>query len=60
MMKSMEDSWGPGISFDEIILDYFFCPAGYVDMRWSKNFFAATLPFLVEKNVLAKGGEHFF
>lgn len=56
MLKSMEDAWGVDQSFDQIILDYFFCPAGYVNMRWAEPFFRDTLPAIASKGIITKNG----
>lgn len=56
MISSMLDTWPEGISFDEIILDYFFLPAGWAAQRWTQKFFRDTLPILVEWNILKPGG----
>jgi len=59
MFKSISNRWPDimsGTGFGMIILDYFFSPAGWVEHRWTENFFRKTLPFLAEKNVLTEGG----
>jgi len=56
MLKSMIDSWGMNQVFDQIILDYFFCPAGYVNMRWAEGFFRDTLPAFAANGMIAEDG----
>ena len=56
MFRAMQQSWGTDVAFDLIILDYFFCPAGYVNMRWAEKFFKETLPTLAVKNILDCNG----
>lgn len=56
MLKSIDDTWGSHISFDQIILDYFFCPAGYVNMRWAEGFFRDTLPAFASLGMISKNG----
>lgn len=55
MSKAMSEIWGSR-SYDIIALDYFFSPAGWVNTRWSENFFGETLPgFLVNKILKDEG-----
>lgn len=56
MLKSMEAKWGPEHSFDMIVLDYFFSPAGWANVRWSESFFKSTLPAFVATNRLSQDG----
>ena len=56
MLKSMKFRWGEDVSFDMIILDYFFSPAGWAKVRWSENFFKNTLVRIAEENILSLGG----
>lgn len=56
MIKAMQQAWGSDICFDQIILDYFFCPAGYVNMRWAEKFFQETLPVIAQKDILSPNG----
>ena len=42
----MQGTWD-ALSFDLVILDYFFAPAHWVDDRWSAGLFLDTLPTLV-------------
>ena len=57
MITTLFDTWEEGISFDCIILDYFFLPSGWAAERWSQKFFTETLPILVEMNIIRSGGE---
>lgn len=56
MLKSMDCTWGPDLSFDMIVLDYFFSPAGWANVRWSESFFKSSLPAFVLNNRLAQNG----
>eukprot|EP01041_Mallomonas_annulata_P009276 gene9276-19254_t len=59
MLKSIEMTWPDvmnGRAFNTIILDYFFSPAGWVEFRWTPNFFKRTLPFFAEKDLIVEGG----
>ena len=56
MRRSMLKTWGH-ISFKLIVLDYFFCPAGYVNTRWTEGFFKNTLPLIAMEKVLSDDGE---
>lgn len=56
MITSLYDTWEQGISFDCIILDYFFLPSGWAAQRWTQKFFKETLPILVEMNIIKSGG----
>ena len=56
MWRIILKSWGR-INFDLIVLDYFFCPAGYVSVRWAENFFKNTLPLVASEGILSKAGE---
>lgn len=58
MMKKMIANWGQTekLKFDLIVLDYFFCPAGYVQERWKEKFFSESLP-LLGQDILTAGGE---
>ena len=58
--KAITTTWSDldrGCNFDLIILDYFFCPEGYVASRWTKPFFSETLPFLAASKILKLGGQ---
>jgi len=44
------------MSFEYIILDYFFTPSGYACDRWSDKFYKDTLPQLVDSRVLQYNG----
>ena len=57
MIKSIQSTWRDNISFDTIILDYFFSPAGWVEFRWTENFFRNTLPSLATSNIIHMGGK---
>jgi hypothetical protein len=52
----MQEAWSGNMSFDLIILDYFFLPAGWAAHRWTQKFFSDTLPTLVEWGILKPGG----
>lgn len=56
MLKAMESTWGPDMSFDMIVLDYFFSPCGWAQVRWSEAFFKNTLPAFVTENRLQADG----
>ena len=56
MQKAMDSTWGPDFSFDLIVLDYFFSPAGWAKVRWAEAFFEKTLPFLAAENKLSVDG----
>jgi hypothetical protein len=43
-------------TYDTVILDYFFSPAGWVNTRWTEKFFSETLPLLVERGMLKSTG----
>ena len=57
MITTLFDTWEEGISFDCIVLDYFFLPSGWAAQRWTQKFFTETLPILVEMNIIRSGGE---
>lgn len=57
MHMSINTAWGDNVSFDYIILDYFFSPAGWARTRWSDNFFRETIPSFASKKVLNVGGQ---
>ena len=42
--------------FDDIILDYFFSPAGWAETRWTDNFFCSTIPAFAENDKIIPGG----
>ena len=54
---SISSTWGENVTFDYIILDYFFSPAGWARTRWSDNFFRETIPSFASKGVLKVGGQ---
>jgi hypothetical protein len=56
MLKDINSIWGYNNQFNVIILDYFFCPEGYVQKRWTEPFFIHTLPALVTCNILDING----
>jgi hypothetical protein len=56
MLKTMNSTWGTDFGFDLIVLDYFFSPAGWANVRWSEPFFSKTLPAFVTENRLSKEG----
>ena len=56
MFRSIKTRWG-GVSFDYIILDYFFSPVGWARERWTEALFTQTLPQFATENVLSKDGE---
>ena len=43
-------------TYDTVILDYFFSPAGWVNTRWTEKFFSETLPLLLDKGLLKDTG----
>lgn len=43
-------------TYDTVILDYFFSPAGWVNTRWTEKFFSDTLPLLITKGLLKENG----
>ena len=43
-------------TYDTVILDYFFSPAGWVNTRWKEKFFYETLPLMVSKGMLKQDG----
>ncbi len=55
----MQTKWGEAMEFDYIILDYFFCPAGWARTRWTEAFFKNTLPMLATSNILKPNGSIF-
>jgi hypothetical protein len=57
MLQSIRRLWGDNIQFDDIILDYFFSPAGWARERWSDGFFMNTIPLLKESGVLKPNGK---
>ena len=60
MYNKMQKVWGGCVAvtgYKQIILDYFFCPEGYVQNRWAENFFKDTLPLFAQKNILAVDGQ---
>lgn len=57
MTISIHKIWGKQVSFDVIILDYFFSPVGWARERWSDGFWKETIPMLAKSGILTKGGE---
>lgn len=58
MWRTMQRKWrnDKDRSFDLIVLDYFFSPAGWVQERWTEKFFKTTMPHFAKHNVLSQGG----
>ena len=52
---NLRSRFGATIRVQLIVVDYFFCPAGYVEVRWLEKFFEETLCGLVEENLLEQG-----
>ena len=59
LKNDMETAWGKSLRFDYIILDYFWCPEGWLQKRWNRAFFESTLPFFLNFEFLKYGGEIF-
>lgn len=57
MSQSLRNSIAFLREFDHIILDYFFCPAGWARTRWTDNFFKDTIPRLAEDELIRRGGQ---
>jgi hypothetical protein len=56
MAKALRQRWGNDISFDLIVLDYFFSPSGWARTRWTENFFKKSLPLIAEEKLLSPNG----
>lgn len=48
--------WDNEFDFDSIILDYFFSPAGWTEIRWKETFFTETIPTWAENGLLTQSG----
>lgn len=46
-----------GVIFDQVILDYFWIPAGWNQHHWAQSFFATTLPMLRQRQLLHSGSQ---
>lgn len=57
MYKEMKNTFGENVSFDHIILDYFFSPTGWARDRWSAKFWSETIVLFAINNVLVLGGK---
>jgi hypothetical protein len=53
LQKNISQTWGD-VSFDLIIMDYFFCPVGWIKSSWTVWFFTETLAYL--STILNKDG----
>ena len=57
LRQALLETWGTNVKFDYIILDYFFCPEGWLQTHWRKAFFDEVLPFFLKERFLKLDGE---
>lgn len=50
--QALQNQFGRDVQFNQIVLDYYWMPAGWLVTRWTKTFFQQTLPELVRRNLL--------
>lgn len=57
--KKLVDKFGQKLSFNQIVLDYFWIPNGWTSSHWHSSFFSSTLPSFAADGLLRSGAAIF-